>query len=66
MYSDLDKDDVKEEGLNIMSPDEFEKKVKKNSIMFALVVEKVSKNSLNGITWGVKYIVRKVFRYMLF
>jgi len=49
-----------------LSPNEFEKKVKKNSIIFALVIEKVSKNSLNGITWGVKYIVRKVSRYLLF
>jgi hypothetical protein len=44
-FSDLDDEDVQEKGLNIMSPRERENEVKKESDMFALMVEEVLRNS---------------------
>jgi hypothetical protein len=44
-FSDLDDEDVQEEGLNIMSPRELENDVKKESNMSALMVEKVLGNT---------------------
>ena len=44
-FSDLDDEDVQEEGSNTMSPHELENEVKKESDMSALIVEKVLGNS---------------------
>jgi hypothetical protein len=44
-FSDLDDEDVQEEGPNTMSPHELENKVKKESDMSALMVEEVLGNS---------------------
>jgi hypothetical protein len=44
-FSDLDDEDVQEEGLNIMSPRELENDVREESDMSALVVEEVLGNS---------------------
>ena len=45
-FSDLDDEDVQEEGPNTMSPNELETKVKKESDMSALMVEEILGNSL--------------------
>jgi hypothetical protein len=45
-FSDLDDEDVQEEGPNTMSPHELENEVKKESDMSALIVEEVLRNSL--------------------
>jgi hypothetical protein len=44
-FSDLDDEDVQEEGPNTMSPHELENEVKKESDMSALMVEEVLGNS---------------------
>jgi len=44
-FSDLDDEDVQEEGLNTMSPHELETEVKKESDMSALMVEEILRNS---------------------
>jgi hypothetical protein len=44
-FSDLDDEDVQEEGLNTMSPHELEAEVKKESNMSALMVEEILGNS---------------------
>jgi hypothetical protein len=44
-FSDLDDEDVQEEGSNTMSPHELENEVKKESDMSALIVKKVLGNS---------------------
>ena len=44
-FSDLDDEDVQEEGLNTMSPHELETEVKKESDMSALMVEEILGNS---------------------
>jgi len=44
-FSDLDDEDMQEEGLNTISPHEFETEVKKESDMSALMVEEILGNS---------------------
>jgi len=44
-FSDLDDEDVQEEGLNTMSPHELETEVKKESDISALMVEEILGNS---------------------
>jgi len=44
-FSDLDDEDVQEEGLNTISPRELETEVKKKSDMSALIVKEILGNS---------------------
>ena len=37
---------MNEQGLNTMSPNEFENEIKQQPVMFGLVIEEISRNSL--------------------
>ena len=59
-FSDLDDEDVQEEGLNIMSPRELENDIREESDMSALVVEEVLGELFSEIAYRDKYGLRRV------